>query len=330
MPQWLNEELRQSLVVSSGSRVDGLAANNPNASTHSILEFGSYSQNTFELWTKAIRHILNVKRERHANSTSNNRSKGDTDETSGNADDEVGSFKVSKGGWVSPGQDSKVTLHQSEVWCQRVLSGEKEKAESEIRRIAAMEKLVCQVTSPQMALLVYEKVSRVHELFTANSRREIEKLDSREKPLPTEVLNFFADHLKRKYSVFLILALAYGVQEEEIREAHERMCLENAAVDAGVGGGSGEKQRTVASYGFADPESLDLYEKYRDAALNYHKMNYGDTSAAEEEDAIMHLPVMLQVAVIREDVEESSAMLSILDTVKSRLWEHCAKENNSK
>jgi hypothetical protein len=321
--QWLNEELRQSLVVSSGSRVDTLAANNPNASTQCVLEFASYNQNTFELWTKAIRHILTVKREQHARRSRSNQSSEDSDRQPG-----VGPA-ASKKTWVSPGQDSKVTLLQSEIWCHRVLSGETEKAESEIRRIVAMEKLVAQVTHSQMALLVYEKVSRVHELFSANCRREIEGLDGRETPIPAEVLNFFADHLKRKYSVFLILALAYGVEEEEIREAHERMCQENAAVNAGVGGGSGEQQRTVASYGFEDPESLELYEKYRDAAFNYHKMNYGDTAAAEEEDAIMHLPVMLQVAVVRQDFEESSAMLSILNTVKKRLLEHCAQENDS-
>ncbi|GMF09359.1 unnamed protein product [Phytophthora lilii] len=324
LDEWLNEELRQSVVVSSGSTVDTLAANNPNASTHSILEFASYSQNTFELWTKAIRHILKIKRDEHASGSRSNQSKEDIERQ---PSDEARSSKSKS--WVSPGQDSKVTLLQSELWCHRVLSGEKEKAESEIRRIVAMEKLVAQVTHPQMALLVYEKVSRVHELFTASCRREIEKVDGRENPMPTEVLNFFADHLKRKYSVFLILALAYGVEEGEIREAHERMCLENAAVNAGVGGGSGEQQRTVASYGFEDPESLELYEKYRDAALNYHKMNYGDTAAAEEEDAIMHLPVMLQVAVVRQDFEESSAMLSILNTVKARLIEHCAQENDS-
>lgn len=314
------------MVVSSGSRVDNLAVNNPNASTHCILEFGSYNQSTFELWTKAIRHILAIKREVHTSSSRSNQSKEDTATESG---DGSKSATASNRCWVSPGQDSKATLLQSEIWCNRVLSGEKEKAESEIRRIVAMEKLVAQVTHPQMALLVYEKVSRVHELFSSNCRREIEGLDGREKPMSTEVLNFFADHLKRKYSVFLILALAYGVEEEEIREAHERMCQENAAVNAGVGGGSGEQQRTVASYGFEDPESLELYAKYRDAAFNYHKMNYGDTTAAEEEDAIMHLPVMLQVAVVRQDLEESSAMLSILNTVKARLMEHCTQENNS-
>ncbi|KAF4035867.1 hypothetical protein GN244_ATG12100 [Phytophthora infestans] len=322
LDEWLNEELRQSLLVSSGSKVDTLAVNNPNASTHCILEFGSYNQSTFELWTKAIRHILSTKREAHVNSSRSNQSKEDTDLAANDG------TTVSTKCWVSPGQDSKVTLLQSEIWCNRVLSGEKEKAESEIRRIVAMEKLVAQVTHPQMALLVYEKVSRVHELFSANSRREIEGLDGREQPMPTDILNFFADHLKRKYSVFLILALAYGVEEEEIREAHERMCQENAAVNAGVGGGIGEQQRTVASYGFEDPESLELYEKYRDAAFNYHKMNYGDTVAAEEEDAIMHLPVMLQVAIVRQDHEESTAMLSILNAVKARLMEHCSQEEN--
>ncbi|OWZ12616.1 hypothetical protein PHMEG_00014195 [Phytophthora megakarya] len=321
LDEWLNEELQQSLHVSSGSRVDKIAATNPNASTHCILEFGSYNQSTFELWTKAIRHIVTTKRERHMKRSRSNQSKKDTRAE--------GSTTTGSKCWVSPGQDSKVTMLQSEIWCNRVLSGEKEKAESEIRRIVAMEKLVAQVTHSQMALLVYEKVSRVHELFSANCRREIEGLDGRDHPMSAEILNFFADHLKRKYSVFLILALAYGVEEEEIREAHERMCQENAAVHAGVGGGSGEQQRTVASYGFDDPESLDLYEKYRDAAFNYHKMNYGDTTAAEEEDAIMHLPVMLQVVVVRRDLEESSTMLSILNTVKTRLTEHCAQENDS-
>ncbi|KAG7400743.1 hypothetical protein PHYBOEH_004549 [Phytophthora boehmeriae] len=326
LDEWLNEELNQSLARGSGSRIDSLAANNLSTSAHSVLEFASYSQNTFELWTKAIRHILSTKRNMHLNRSSNNQHKGTSEEV---PDDQNASPSGQKTGWVSPGHDSKVTLLQSEIWCNRVLSGEKEKAESEIRRIVAMEKLVAQVTHPQMALLVYEKVSRVHELFTANCRREIEKLDGRENPMSTEILNFFADHLKRKYSVFLILALAYGVEEEEIREAHERMCLENAAVDAGVGGGVGEQQRSVASYGFDDPESLELYEKYRDAALNYHKMNYGDITAAEEEDAIMHLPVMLQVAVVRQDLEESSAMFSILNTVKTRLVQHCAQEEES-
>lgn len=322
LDEWLNGELHQSLVISSGSKVDPVAVNNSSASTHCILEFGSYNQSTFELWTKAIRHILATKREEHTNRLNSNQSREDMGTVSVDESTEL------KKNWVSPGQDSKVTLLQSEIWCNRVLSGEKEKAESEIRRIVAMEKLVEQVTHPQMALLVYEKVSRVHELFLANARREIEKLDGRENAMPTEILNFFADHLKRKYSVFLILALAYGVEEEEIREAHERMCQENAAVNAGVGGGSGEQQRTVAFYGFEDPESLELYEKYRDAAFNYHKMNYGDTAAAEEEDAIMHLPVMLQVAIVRQDHEESTAMLSILNTVKARLMEHCAQENN--
>ncbi|CAI5744238.1 unnamed protein product [Peronospora destructor] len=315
-----NEELRRSLVVASWNGMDEFIVNKPNVSTHCVLEFSSYNPNTFELWTKAIRHILANKRKVHVRSSRNNQSKVDTGMTPSD-----GSSKS----WVSPGQDFKVTLLQSEIWCNRVLSGEKLKAESELRRIVAMEKLVAQVTHPQMALLVYEKVSRVHELFSANSRREIEGLGGRENPISAEVLNFFADHLKRKYSVFLILALAYGVKEEEIRKAHERMCQESAAVNAGVGGGSGEQERTAASYGFEDPESFQLYEKYRDSALNYHKMNYGDTSAAEEEDAIMHLPVMLQVAVVRQELEESGAMLSILNTVKNRLVEHCTQQNDS-
>lgn len=270
-----------------------------------------------------------MKREQHFQDASkfNNRFV-DEDGDSMQSNNASPSRQVMKKTWVSPGQDSRLTLHQSEIWCNRVLSGEKEKAESEIRRIIAMEKLVAQVTNPRMALLVYEKVSRVHELFVANSRREIEKLDDRETQISAEILNFFADHLKRKYSVFLILALAYGVGEEQIRDAHETMCLENAASHAGVGGGSGELERPVSSYGFEDPESLELYEKYRDAAINYHKMNYGDSIAAEEEDAIMHLPVMLQVAVVRQDHEETTVMLSIMETIKARLTEHCVEQEN--
>ncbi|KDO17465.1 hypothetical protein SPRG_22384 [Saprolegnia parasitica CBS 223.65] len=206
-----------------------------------------------------------------------------------------------------------------------------DKAESEFRRIVAMEKLVAQVTGPPMALLVYEKVSRVHELFAANSRREIE---SGTAPLGTEaalspdVLHFFADHLKRKYAVFLILALAHGIAEEYIREAHERMCAENEATFAGVGAGTGDELQQVrdGQYGFADDASIDLYDKYRTAALNYYRMNYGDPSAAEEEDAIMHLPVMLHVALIRQERDEASALLEILQTVKRRLLEHTASE----
>lgn len=327
--QWLNEELRQSLVVGSGSRVGGVLANNASASARCIIEFASYNQSTFELWTKSIRRVLQVKREQFSHDVNNaNDRYSDDDDFSLQGNNASPSRRAMQNVWVSPGQDSRLTLHQSEIWCNRVLSGEKEKAESEIRRIVAMEKLVAQVTSPRMALLVYEKVSRVHELFVANSRREIEKLDARETRLSAEILNFFADHLKRKYSVFLILALAYGVGEEQIRDAHETMCLENAAPHAGVGGGSGELERPVSSYGFEDPESVDLYEKYRDAAVNYHKMNYGDCSAAEEEDAIMHLPVMLQVAIVRRDHEETTAMLSIMQTIKTRLSQHCVEQEN--
>ncbi|TMW55845.1 hypothetical protein Poli38472_008493 [Pythium oligandrum] len=322
--------LRQSLVVDSGSVVDSALVNNPEASAHSVIEFGSHSQSTFELWTKTIRRILQVKREQYVADARGQSRLPDYESQNNNAEPSPGRpVQATKRAWVSPGHDSKLTLHQSEIWCNRVLSGEKEKAESELRRIVAMEKLVYQVTSPRMALLVYEKVSRVHELFIANSRREIERIDNRERPISAEVLNFFADHLKRKYSVFLILALAYGVGEEEIRQAHELMCEENGARNAGVGGGVGETHRTSSCYGFEDDESLELYDKYRDAAINYHKMNYGDPAAAEEEDAIMHLPVMLQVAVVRQDEEEAHAMLDILDTVKDRLVQHCSEEENN-
>lgn len=319
-------------MVGSASRSAGIISNNPNASARCVIEFASYNQSTFELWTKSIRRVLQLKREQHfqdANSFTNSSSRfvGDNGDSMQSNNASPSRHAIQKA-WVSPGQDSRLTLHQSEIWCNRVLSGEKEKAESEIRRIIAMEKLVAQVTNPRMALLVYEKVSRVHELFVANSRRESEKLDDRETWISADILNFFADHLKRKYSVFLILALAYGVGEEQIRDAHETMCLENAASHAGVGGGSGELERPVSSYGFEDPESLELYEKYRDAAINYHKMNYGDSSAAEEEDAIMHLPVMLQVAVVRRDHEETTAMLSIMETIKTRLTEHCVEQEN--
>uniref|UniRef100_M4BNP5 Uncharacterized protein n=1 Tax=Hyaloperonospora arabidopsidis (strain Emoy2) TaxID=559515 RepID=M4BNP5_HYAAE len=313
----IHEKHGQGLVDPVRNRVDNRAAHDRSASTHCILEFGSYNQCTFELWTKAIRYVLAVKRNAQLQRSRDNQS----EEYMGSEYDN-GTTKC----WVSPGQDLKVTLLQSEIWCSRVLSGEKEKAESEIRRIVAMEKLVAQVDHPQMALLVYEKVSRVHELFSANCRREIDGIDGREVPMSAEILNFFAEHLKRKYAVFLILALTYGVNEAEIREAHEQMCHENAAVHAGVGGGSGKQHRTIASCGFQDQESIELYEKYRESAANYHRVNYGDTTAAEEEDAIMHLPVMLQVAVVRQDVDESSAMLSILNTIKTRLREHCMYE----
>jgi hypothetical protein len=318
-------------VVGSGSVVDGILLNNPEASARCVIEFASHSQSTFELWSKTIRRILHMKRREFAEQRRATNHKHQEDEEVSNNAPSPGRRQASgsKKSWVSPGHDSKLTLHQSEIWCNRVLSGDREKAESEMRRIIAMQKLVNQVTSPRMALLVYEKVSRVHELFIANSRREIEKLDNREQPISAEVLNFFADHLKRKYSVFLILALAYGVGEEQIRAAHEAMCEENAAVNAGVGGGVAELQRPASSYGFDDPESLDLYEKYRDAAVNYHRMNYGDSSSAEEEDAIMHLPVMLQVAIIRQDREEAQAMLSIYETVKTRLLEYCAEGDDN-
>ncbi|KAI9911760.1 hypothetical protein PsorP6_009344 [Peronosclerospora sorghi] len=308
-------------MVGSARRVDNVAGTNRNALTHCILEFGSYNQSTFELWTKAIRRLLRTKRERERKRVRS----GPTEELVGTD----ASHARSKRDWVSPGHDANVTLLKSELWCNRVLSGDKEKAESEMRRIVAMEKLVDQISHPEMALLVYEKVSRVHELFVANSRREMEGLDGRARPIPAHVLHFFTDHLKRKYAVFLMLALTYGVDEEEIRAAHERMCRENGAVHAGVGGGSGEQQRSVASYGFADPASLSLYEKYRDAAWKYHRVNYGDTSAAEDEDAIMHLPVMLHIAIVRQDVDESAAMRSILNAVKARLVEHCTGEKDS-
>lgn len=317
------------MVVGAGTRAGTVLSNNPHASARCVLEFASYNQSTFELWTKSIRRVLQAKREQHAHDTNTvHRRRSSSSDASIESNNASPSRDVMKKAWVSPGQDSRLTLHQSEIWCHRVLSGEKEKAESEIRRIVAMEKLVAQVTNPRMALLVYEKVSRVHELFLANSRREIEHLDARTTRIAPDVLNFFADHLKRKYSVFLILALAYGVGEEQIRDAHETMCLENAAAHAGVGGGSGELERPVSSYGFEDAESLELYEKYRDAAINYHKMNYGDGAAAEEEDAIMHLPVMLQVAIVRRDHEETTAMLSIMETIKTRLAQHCVEQEN--
>lgn len=328
LDNWLNEQLRQSMVVDGGSSIDSILANNPRASARVVFEFACYNQSSFELWTKAIRRVLKAKM---------NDFMAAPDTVSSDIDDDCHAQREdlkqrdsrrdqSQCKWISPGHDSRVTLHQSEIWCNRVLSGEKEKAESELRRILAMEKLVSQVISPRMALLVYEKVSRVHELFVANSRREIEGIDGRDKPLSAEILNFFADHLKRKYAVFLILALTHGIPEEQIRDAHEQMCLENAAFNAGVGGGDGEQSRNSAAYGFLDEESVELYEKYRDAAVNYYRLNYGDSHAAEEEDAIMHLPVMLHVAIVRRDEEEASAMMTILETVKARLMESCDQD----
>ncbi|OQS02842.1 hypothetical protein THRCLA_12217 [Thraustotheca clavata] len=318
LDEWINDELRQGLVVgSTGSNISTTFSNNPQASTRVVLEFATTNQSTFELWSKCLRRTLQSQKEesiQHMQVSNNS----------------IDNFKRGSTEWISPGHDCKVTLHQSEIWCNRVaLSDEKDKAESEYRRIIAMEKLVAQVTGPPMALLVYEKVSRVHELFAANSRREIESgvppiIKENEEALSAKVLHFFSDHLKRKYAVFLILALAHGIQEEYIREAHERMCAENQAAYAGVGGGTGQELEHTDEYGFADEASIELYDKYRTAALNYYRMNYGDPSAAEEEDAIMHLPVMLHVAIIRQEKDEANAMLEILDMVKRRLLEPCS------
>ncbi|GLD93402.1 hypothetical protein PINS_up001994 [Pythium insidiosum] len=204
LDQWINGELRQSSAGDSGSSLDSVFLKNPNASARCVLEFGAYNQNTFELWSKTIRRVLQLKRDSLVGQKKRSARSDSDDVTDNNAAPSPlrASGQSAPRSWVSPGHDSKLTLHQSEIWCHRVLSGEKEKAESELRRIIAMEKLVSQVTNPRMALLVYEKVSRVHELFIANSRREIERLDGRDRPISAEVLNFFADHLKRKYSVF--------------------------------------------------------------------------------------------------------------------------------
>ncbi|ETV79512.1 hypothetical protein H257_07504 [Aphanomyces astaci] len=336
LDQWLNGELRQGLVVNSrGSNTDTTVANNPDASARVIVEFATTNQHTFELWSKCLRRALQhqVKHQQHGNSDENDNQDASVSRTRASALSSSSSPPPSSSStWVSPGQDSRVTLHQSEIWCSRLLQDDKDKAESELRRIIAMEKLVAQVTGPAMALLVYEKVSRVHELFAANSRREIESkqfilpVQGDSEPavaLSADVLHFFRDHLKRKYAVFLMLALAYGISEDSIREAHERMCSENDAVDAGVGGGDGsEDPRDGHDLGFRDTPSVDLYNKYRTAAANYYKMNFGDPSAAEEEDAIMHLPVMLHVAIVRRDEDEVRAMAHILDTVKERLYDH--------
>ncbi|KAH9054405.1 hypothetical protein Ae201684P_018126 [Aphanomyces euteiches] len=315
LDQWINGELRQSPIVGdSGSNTDIAIANNPEASARAVLEFATNNQHTFELWSKCLRRALQLVKQQ------------DT------MDNQDGSRSASS--WVSPGHDCRVTLHQSEVWCSRVLEDDKEKAESELRRLIAMEKLVAQVTGPSMALLVYEKVSRVHELFAANSRREMEhKLVTTESssatPLSPEILQFFGDHLKRKYAVFLMLALAYGISEDSIRDAHERMCHENDAQHAGVGGGDGSVDEENREYGFHDEASVELYDKYRTAASNYYKMNFGDPNAAEEEDAIMHLPVMLHIAIVRQDQEEMRAMANILQTVKHRLLQHIDASGNN-
>ncbi|ETW00327.1 hypothetical protein H310_07697 [Aphanomyces invadans] len=351
LDQWLNGELRQGLVVDGrGSNTDTTVANNPEASARAIFEFATTNQHTFELWSKCLRRALQrqVRQRQHESVTSNNNQASSSSSRSKKAN--VTALHPSpSSSWVSPGQDSRVTLLQSEIWCTRLLQDDKEKAESELRRIIAMERLVAQVTGPAMALLVYEKVSRVHELFAANSRREMNTKnaplsqfqststgDDATAPaappvaLSPDVLHFFGDHLKRKYAVFLMLALAHGISEDSIRDAHERMCRENDAVDAGVGGGDGivDDLRDMSHLGFRDAASIDLYNKYRTAAANYFKMNFGDPSAAEEEDAIMHLPVMLHVAIVRQDEDEVRAMAHILDTVKERLLNHVEQGNN--
>ena len=223
---------------------------------------------------------------------------------------------------------------KSEIWCNRVLADDRKKAESEFRRLVAMENLVSQISSDSIALLVYQKVSRIHEMFVANSRREMERLVHRDNPMESDVLEFFSNHLKRKYSVFLSLALSSNVLEEDIRDAHELMCAENRAKYAGIGGGGEESGATLGSssceYGFDSAECLELYEKYRVAAANYFEMNYGDENAAEEEDAIMHLPVTLSVALLQGHKDEAELLCDILTNVKKRLENYCLSQETGK
>ena len=48
-------------------------------------------------------------------------------------------------------------------------------------------------------------------------------------------------------------------------------------------------------------------------------MNFGDPKSAEEEDAIMHLPVTLHVALIQEKNDEADELYKTLQNVKDRL-----------
>lgn len=167
-------------------------------------------------------------------------------------------------------------------------------------------------------------------MFAANSRRELAGVDQRQDPMAPEILQFFTDHLKRKYSVFLNLAVSSNLLEEEIRDAHEAMCLENKAEYAGVGGGGIAAGASDAAHedGFNSEECLELYEKYRLAAKNYYEINYADASSAEEEDAIMHLPVTLHVALLQGHQDDAEQLYSILMNVKEQLQNFCNKNKS--
>ncbi|KAJ0402585.1 hypothetical protein P43SY_006824 [Pythium insidiosum] len=128
LDQWINGELRQSPVVDSANTLDSVFLKNPHASARCVLEFAAYNQNTFELWSKTIRRVLQLKRD-------------------------------------SLASDKKRPVH-----------------------------------------------SNIDEAADNNAA-----------PSPLRPGGNPVSKSWRKYSVFLILALAYGVGEEQIRTAHETM-----------------------------------------------------------------------------------------------------------
>ena len=306
--------MNENHQVQNGSIETEFVANNASASACTVLEFASYDSTTFELWSKAFRKTLLRIRASHTKTKESRDKQKDLLLDNAKQDE-----KSQRSNWISPGHDCKISLLQSEIWCTRVLENDMKKIASEIRRLTAMEDLVSQITSDNVVLLVYQKVSRVHEMFAANSRREMEGIPVFETPLSSKVLDFFSDHLKRKYSVFLSLALSSNLLEEDIRGAHEEMCRENKADFAGIGGSAGESFASSTAYGFDSPECIELYAKYRVAASSYYSMNFADAAAAEEEDAIMHLPVTVYVALLQHNTEKAEALFVILNNVKERL-----------
>lgn len=117
-----------------------------------VLEFASYNQTTFELWSKAIRKtLLRAEIEHKAAAKSTERRKSVIEGNRGKV--------VLEKEWVTPGHDSRISMFQSEMWCNRVMADDRKKVESELRRLVAMENLVSQITSDNIALLVYQKVS---------------------------------------------------------------------------------------------------------------------------------------------------------------------------
>ena len=122
------------------------------ASARCVLEYGSYSAATFELWSKSLRKSLDLQKRVHQDAAK-------ATELKKIALQEAQKKGIEKSKWITPGHDCKISMLQSEIWCNRVLAGDKAKSESELRRLIAMENLVSQITSDNIVLLVYQKES---------------------------------------------------------------------------------------------------------------------------------------------------------------------------